>query len=262
MSDRRTDPTFLLEQQYRTAENLRARIECHERFSTSSASWPDWVFSHYDFGDGADVLEVGCGDGSMWSKSGDRVSDGWRLTLTDLSPGMVDSARATLGDRATYAVADVQQLPFADESFDGAIANHVLFHVPDRQRALAELARVLRPGGVLVGTTIGADHMRELRATLSGQESVILSESRNRFGLETAREQLERVFIDVEIELFPDSLEVTEVEPFLAFVRSLDTPGLTEDHLEQIRETVAREIDERGAFDVSKASGRFHCRKP
>jgi ubiquinone/menaquinone biosynthesis C-methylase UbiE len=262
VTDRRTDRTFLLEEQYRTADNLRARIDCHKLFSTSPVGWPEWVFSGYDFGADADVLEVGCGDGSMWAEKRDWVPEGWRLTLTDMSPGMVEAARAAVGDRAEYAVADVQELPFPDGSFDAAIANHVLFHVPDRARALRELARVLRPGGVLVGTMIGQDHFRELRDLLGGEENVIWSESRKRFGLETARVQLERVFADVEIEPFADSLAVTEVKPFLRFVRSLDTPGLTETHLRRIRGEVARAIEERGSFHVTKSSGRFHCRKP
>jgi SAM-dependent methyltransferase len=261
VSDRRTDPTFLLERQYRTTENLRARIDCHERFSTSAERWPEWVFAHYAFGDQAYVLEVGCGDASIWLENRERIPDGWRLTLTDLSPGMVEAAREALGERATFRVADVQELPFEDESFDAAIANHVLFHVADRQRALRELARVLRPGGMLVGTMVGYDHFRELRGMLGGQENVIWSESRKRFGLETAREQLERVFSDVEIEPFPDTLAVTEVEPFVRFVRSLETPGLTDDHLHEIAGVVGREIEAHGAFHVTKSSGRFRCRR-
>lgn len=262
MSDRRTDPRFLLEEQYRTTDNLRARIECHERFSTSPQRWPDWVFANYTFGDDADVLEVGCGDGSIWRQNTERIPDGWRLTLTDMSPGMVEAAREALGDRATYAVADVQELPFDDESFDAAVANHVLFHVSDRQRALRELSRVLRPDGVLVGTMIGNDHFRELRELLGGQESVVWSESRERFGLETARAQLERVFADVEIEPYPDSLAVTDAAPFLACVRSLDPPGLTEAHLLRMQQVIERAIFERGSFHVTKSSGRFRCRNP
>jgi ubiquinone/menaquinone biosynthesis C-methylase UbiE len=73
------------------------------------------------------VLEVGCGDGNIWRENLDRIPPGWRLTLTDFSPGMVDAARAVLGDRAEYAVADVQELPFSDASFDAVIANHMLF---------------------------------------------------------------------------------------------------------------------------------------
>ena len=150
-------------EQYATEANLRARIELHERFSTSTLSYPRWVFDGYDFAAAADVLEVGCGNGLMWRENLDRLPDGWRLTLTDLSPGMVHTVREALGDRAEYAVADAQELPFDDASFDAVIANHMLFHVPDRPRALAEIARVLCPGGVFRATTIGLDHLRRLR---------------------------------------------------------------------------------------------------
>jgi ubiquinone/menaquinone biosynthesis C-methylase UbiE len=251
----------LLEHQYGTTDKLRARITLHERFSTSAQRWPDWVFEHYAFPEDADVLEVGCGDGSIWLQNLDRIRVGWRLTLTDMSAGMVDAAREALGDRATYAVADAQGLPFEDETFDGAIANHVLFHVPDRPRALGELARVLRPDALLVGTMIGREHFKETRA-LVGEENVIWSESRERFGLETARPQLEQFFVDVEIEPFPDSLEVTEVEPLLDFMRSLDTPGLTDEHLREIGRIAGEEIRAKGAFHVTKSSGRFQARKP
>ena len=219
------------------------------------------MFEHYAFPESADVLEVGCGDGSIWLQNLDRIPAGWQLTLTDMSAGMVDAAREALGERAKYAVADVQELPFEDESFDAAVANHVLFHVPDRPRALRELSRVLRPGGDLVGTMIGRDQFKETRA-LVGAESVIWSESRERFGIETARPQLEEFFVDVEIEPFPDSLEVTEVEPLLDFVRSLDTPGLTDEHLREIGQVAEDAIRTQGAFHITKSSGRFHARKP
>jgi ubiquinone/menaquinone biosynthesis C-methylase UbiE len=219
------------------------------------------VFEHYAFPEDADVLEVGCGDGSIWRQNLDRIPEGWRLTLTDMSEGMVAAAREALGDRAAYAVADVKELPFEDETFDAAVANHMLFHVADRPRALAELSRVLRPGGVLVGTMVGRDHFKETRA-LIGEESVIWSESRERFGLETARPQLEQFFVDVEVEPFPDSLEVTEVEPLLDFVRSLDTPGLTDEHLREIGRVAEEAIRADGAFHITKSSGRFRARKP
>lgn len=145
-----------LQEQYRTNANLRARIDLHERFSTSPLSYPRWVFDGYAFGEEADVLEVGCGDGNIWRENLGRLPAGWRLTLTDFSPGMVEAARAALGDSAEYAVADVQELPFADASFDGVIANHMLFHVEDLPRALGEVARVLRSGGLFCATTIGS----------------------------------------------------------------------------------------------------------
>lgn len=250
----------LVRAQYATDAYLRARIELHERFSTSRLSYPRWVFDGYDFGVEADVLEVGCGNGLMWRANLDRIPEGWRLTLTDLSPGMVNTVRDTLGSRAEYVVADVQELPFGDASFDAVIANHMLFHVPDRPRALGEIARVLRSGGAFRATAIGLDHLRRLRELVPPLEGGQWEKTRERFSIEQVPAELEPFFVDVEIEPYEDSLEVTELEPLLDFVRSR---GDVEEHeLEPLRRAAEDEIAARGSFHVSKATSRVRARKP
>jgi SAM-dependent methyltransferase len=247
--------------QYATDENLRARIDLHERFSTTTLSYPRWVFDGYDFGDEAEVLEVGCGNGMMWRENLDRIPEGWRLTLTDLSPGMVETARAALGDRAAYEVADVQELPFADGSFNAVIANHMLFHVEDRPRALSEVARVLRAGGLFRATAIGLDHLRVLRELVPPPKGSQWERTRERFMAETAPDELAPFFVDVELEAFPDdALEVTELEPLLDFVRSRgDVP---EEELEPLRDAAEAEIATRGSFHITRATSRVRARKP
>jgi SAM-dependent methyltransferase len=89
----------------------------------------------------------------------------------DQSEAMVAEQRAKGIDAR---VGDVQQLPFADGEFDVAVAAWMLYHVPDLDRGLAELARVLKPGGMLVAVTNAVDHLRELwdlaqRASRIGQ---------------------------------------------------------------------------------------------
>ncbi|MEO5575597.1 MAG: class I SAM-dependent methyltransferase, partial [Gaiellaceae bacterium] len=59
-------------------------------------------------------------------------------------------------------VGDVQELPFEDASFDCALAAWMLYHVPDVERAVSELARVLRPAGRLVAVTNRREHLQEL----------------------------------------------------------------------------------------------------
>jgi SAM-dependent methyltransferase len=254
-----SDEQALLDEQYRTTSNLRARIALHERFSTNPASYPRWVFDGYDFGERAEVLEVGCGEGMIWRENADRIPDGWRLTLSDFSDGMVQAARATLRDRAQYAVADVQALPFEDESFDAAIANHMLFHVEDRPQAFSELRRVLRPRGRLVGTTIGRDHLRELWE-LEPPRDGIWSKTRERFTIELARGELAPFFAAIEVESYPDSLEVTDPEALVDVFRSRG--DVAEERLAAIREHVAEAIDRDGSFQVTKDTARIRCRKP
>lgn len=104
------------------------------------------------------VLEVGGGPGELAAHIAHEL--GCRVTMVDISPRMVELAH---GRGVDARVGDVQELPFADESFDCAVAAWMLFHVPDLDRGLSELARVLRPGGRLVAVTNAAEHMRELR---------------------------------------------------------------------------------------------------
>ena len=208
------------------------------------------------------MLEVGCGDGMIWRENVERIPPGWRLTLTDFSPGMVDAARAALGDRAEYAIADVQDLPFPDATFDAVIANHMLFHVPDRPRALGELARVLRPGGAFRATTIGRDHVREVRELVPPPPDSQWARTRERFTIEQVDEELAPFFVAVEVELVPgpQDLEVTELEPLLDFVRSRG--DVAEEELEPLRRAAEADIAEQGFFRVSRASARVRARKP
>jgi SAM-dependent methyltransferase len=103
------------------------------------------------------VLEVGCG----WGELAEWVAreTGAEVVAIDLSPRMVELAR----ERGVEALqADVQALPFADAEFDLVIAAWMLYHVPDLDRGLAEIARVLRPGGRIVAATNAVDHLHEL----------------------------------------------------------------------------------------------------
>ncbi len=249
----------LLQEQYRTPSNLRARSALYERFAKSSKPYRRWVFDGYDFGESADVLEVGCGDGTVWRENADRIPSGWRLTLTDLSPGMLEAARAVLGNRAEYAIADVDELPFADDSFDGVIANHMLFHIEERGQAFSQIHRVLRPGGLLVATTNGKTHGRELRELAPPREG-IWSKTRERFTIESAPDELAPFFVEIEIERFPASLAVTETGPLVAFLRSRgDVP---EDRLGEIEHHVDDVIARDGAFVVTQDTACIRCRKP
>ena len=146
------DPAFV-SAQYRTAANLAARQRIYQ-YATRDVAWHAWVFQQMrpPLPPDARVLELGCGNGALWRETLDRVPPRWRVTLSDLSAGMLDDARRGLAHGASrfhVARIDAQSIPFADQSFNAVVANHMLYHVPDRPRAYGEIARVLRPGGRL-----------------------------------------------------------------------------------------------------------------
>ncbi len=245
-----------LEEQYRTDANLRSRMDLHARFSTVKEPWHRWLFDRIALPEGARVLEVGCGPAEFWKQNLDRFDPSRRLTLSDQSPGMIEVARSVVGDRAEYAVADVQELPFADESFDVVLAHHMLYHVPDRPRALAEIRRVLAAGGSLHAATNGAGHLEELGQLYDAPFWRHLEA----FGLETGPVQLAPLFRDIHVERLEGELRVTEVEPVLAYIRSSFVYG--GGPLDEAAATVGAAIARDGAFRIGTSAGVISCRKP
>src|SRR5947209_19359501 len=118
--DRRTDRGYLRTEQYATSSNLSARIAIHERFSTATQGWHEWIFDTMALAVRARVLEVGAGTASLWVRNAARVPP-IDLVLTDLSAGMIADARLAVGAaaRPQWLVAAVQGLPFRAASFDG-----------------------------------------------------------------------------------------------------------------------------------------------
>jgi SAM-dependent methyltransferase len=114
------------------------------------------------------ILEVGCGWGELAQWLGRET--GAEVVATDLSPRMVELARS----RGVAAqLADVQALPFEDGVFDVVVAAWMLYHVPDLDQGVAEIWRVLRPGGTLVAVTNSRFHLLELRNLVGSGPSVL-----------------------------------------------------------------------------------------
>lgn len=100
-------------------------------------------------GPGDEVLECACGTGAISAAIASACA---RLVATDYSDGMLAQARKKLAKRSNVTVeqADITALPYADDSFDVAVAGNVIHLLPDPEQALRELARVVRPGGTII----------------------------------------------------------------------------------------------------------------
>ena len=142
--------------QYATEDNLEARRSLYE-----NAEGPDprdvAVEAVAEVAPQR-VIEVGGGPGELAARIGSELC--CEVVMLDVSPRMVELA---IGRGVDARVGDVQRLPFPDGAFDCAVAAWMLFHVPDIDAGVAELARVLRPGGRLVAVTNAVDHLKELR---------------------------------------------------------------------------------------------------
>ena len=264
-TEKKQDVTYLRDDQYRDASNLNARVRLHVLYSTNLTRWPVWVFDQLSLKSGMRVLECGCGPGWLWRENLDRIPADCQVTLTDFSSGMIAESKAALaGTKLDFAFreADITALPFPDDSFDVVVANHMLYHVVDRPKALNVVRRVLADNGRFYAATNGKDHLRELRQLyqrfmpeIPGATSFFDTS----FSLENGRSQLETTFPTVKLLTYPDSLEVTEVQPLLDYILSSSEmrATLSSAALVKIEDYVNQTIRQRGAFHITKSSGLF-----
>jgi SAM-dependent methyltransferase len=254
--------------QYRETSNLDARLALHERYSTNRYGWHRWVFDQLSLPPGCTILELGCGPAYLWQENADRTPAGWTVTLSDASIGMVAAALQALDPRPgcfRYAVVDAQAIPFPGARFDAVIANHMLYHVPDRERALSEIRRVLRPGGRLYASTVGQGHMRELDEMLNAAQPGLRPPATGvaaSFLLENGGAQLAPWFASAHLVRYEDGLLVDDPEPLVAYARSM--PGVPSHlgALDRFSQLVAHEIAVNGAIRITKDSGLFICSDP
>lgn len=115
---------------------------------------------------GARVLEVGCGTGLILGRLARDAAEAWGV---DLSPGMLRAAKQRGLD---VVLGSAAQLPFADGSFDLVCSFKVLAHVPDIRAALAEVARVTRPGGHMVLEFYNPWSLRYLAKRVAGPQPI------------------------------------------------------------------------------------------
>jgi ubiquinone/menaquinone biosynthesis C-methylase UbiE len=265
MVDKST-PEALRTEQYRDSKHLEARIVLHRRFSVNQQGWTPWLFEQIELAPDAELLELGCGAGTLWSENAGRIPYGWRVRLSDFSAGMLSDAERNLSgvDHAfKYEIIDATEIPHPENEFDCVLANHMLYHIEDRPKALAEMRRVLRPGGLLVASTLTRDTMSELGAIVreaTDRSDFTMMRMAAQFGLDDGAEQLEPYFAHIERRVYEDALEITECQPVLDYLSSLvlDEP-FTDSELVAIGRCVDTEIGKHGRLHVGKSAGVFRA---
>ncbi len=151
------DDPALVRQEYASEAGLEARRSIYENAEGDDAR--EVAFRAIAHGRPERVLEVGPGPGELSARIAREL--GAEVVAVDVSERMVELAR---GRGVDARVGDVQALPFEDASFDTVVAAWMLYHVPDLDRGLAEIARVLGPDGRLVAVTNSELHLDEARA--------------------------------------------------------------------------------------------------
>lgn len=256
------DQAYLRDKQYVDGKKLTVRSSIHDRFSTSATEFRDFEASLFDWLADAKVLDCGTGTGRFWAAK--CIPRTIALTLTDLSTGMVAESMAAADANGYSSVvgqeADIQTLPFEDDSFDVVVANHMLYHVPDPDLAVSEIARVLRPNGTVLISTNGHGHMREMKDAID----VVFPGGYNEdlydvFGIEAGEARLQQRFGSVIWHDYANDLIVTDLDAAVDYGLSYP-PGefATPEQAELFAKTIeAHAVD--GVFRISTRLGAFVC---
>ena len=258
-----------LKKQYLDANNISARIYLHQNYSTNKQGWFPWIFDQCGIQNGMSILELGCGNGSLWLENLSRADfpSSASIILSDISEGMLRDAQRNIGahhTQFTYKAFDCHQIPYKEESFDLIIANHVLFYCADLDLVCQEIHRVLKKNGIFVCSTYGKQHMQEITQLVQNFDSrIVLSGDclYENFGLDNGSDILTSHFSSVEKRLYEDEIIIDVAEPLIEYILSChgnQTQYLT-DRYSDFKSYIEKMVSE--PFHITKEAGIFVCKK-
>jgi SAM-dependent methyltransferase len=207
------DPTVVREQ-YAAEGNLQARQALWDGAQGTDPKHVLW--RALEAWQPQRVLEVGGGQGELAERMQHEL--GAEVSFVDSSPRMVELARARGVDAQE---GDIEQLPFADGTFDTVVAAWMLYHVRDLEAALGEVARVLTKGGALIAVTNSVQHIAELRELLAYPRDAFTMT----FNSENGEELLRRHFSGIERFDTVVKATVEEREKLVAYRDSVSVPA-------------------------------------
>ena len=257
-----TNQGYLLNKQYKDSFTFKTFLDIVRSMGAQPVEWNRWIFDLIRKASHCRVLELGCGPGSLWLSNLERIPPDWEITLSDFSPGMLKDAQANLsqsGRHFTFQVIDAQAIPFHDASFDRVLANFMLYHVPDRSRALSEIRRVLKPGGYFYAATFSQAGFSPLNK-LMARTGISSGLGEIGFSLENGAEQLARWFPLVELYRRENSLVVKDADPLVAMLRAIPI-GVQYDEtkLQHLRDVIQQELAQRSEIRFNVEIGLFEA---
>lgn len=263
-----------LKSQYENANNISARIRLHKDYSTNPLGWFPWLYHtgiapFIETSEHSErkvrILELGCGDGSLWTTNLSLLPSNVKITLSDISEGMIRDARRNIGkdSRFAYATFDCHTLPYQNESFDLVIANHLLFYCKDIDRVCTEIRRILRPDGAFLCSTYSDRHMKEITELVQEFDQRIVLAAENlyeRFGLGNGENILSAHFSHITLQRYEDEILLTSAEPLVEYILSChgNQNQYLLDRYHEFRQFVEKKV--KNEYHITKDAGYFLCR--
>lgn len=220
-----TNIESVVREQYKSDKNLNIRNNLHS-YNTNKIDFDKWCFNQINFPQNARVLEVGCGTGKLWYKNKENINENLDITLSDFSKGMLKSTKEKLKElkhNFKYEEINVENIPYEDESFDIVIARHMIYFSPNIEKALAEIRRVLVPGGIAYITVNSCETMAELNELAEKFDSSLGIDNNGysaRFELENGDPIIRKYFSNVDVEILEGKIIVEDAEPVVSYKAS------------------------------------------
>ncbi len=229
----------------------------------------------------ATILDAGCGWGRFtWPLIEEFAVQSTKVTCLDSSLGMLETASEEANrrqHRPGYLSADLQALPFLNNCFDGAMANHVLYHLADIREGVRELARVVKEDGWLLATTnsddVSVPVLEFHYAALDRLGIEYEREGRSPFSMENGEALLVSGFKEVDRFYFEDETCYADADKFLASYKTigryrnlLAREDIDPDKKRQLPVLVHQQAEEvigkKGELRSPVRMGAFVCRSP
>jgi DNA-binding transcriptional MerR regulator/ubiquinone/menaquinone biosynthesis C-methylase UbiE len=255
-----------LKRQYEDSRNISARISLHQNYSVNKQGWFPWIYERCAIRSGMNILEIGCGNGAVWTQNLSRLPGDVSIILSDISEGMIRDVRRTIGAddiRFSYATFDCAEIPYPENTFDMVLANHLLFYCDDIPKVCREVHRVLKAGGTFLCSTYGSGHMKEISKLVQDFEPRIQLAADNlyeRFGLENGEEILKQYFSDVTLFSYDDRIELDCPQPLIEYI--LSCHGNQNQYLLNRYKDFKHFVQKatKDGFTITKDAGVFQCR--
>ncbi|MBQ8626359.1 MAG: methyltransferase domain-containing protein [Agathobacter sp.] len=264
-----------LKTQYENANNISARIRLHRDYSVNRQGWFPWLYeagispciqsalaSHST----PHILELGCGDGSLWTTNMHALPENIHITLSDISEGMIRDARRNLGNdpRFSFETIDCHQIPAKANTYDMVIANHLLFYCEDINQVCREVRRILKPNGALICSTYSEKHMKEITELVQEFDKRIVLAAENlyeRFGLDNGYDILSKHFTKISTKHYDDCILITTAAPLVEYILSChgNQNQYLLDRYHDFRQFVEKKV--KNEYRITKDAGFFLCQR-
>lgn len=254
--------------QYKNSENFKNRLSLHG-YNINKTKWNSWCFDNIVFENNMKVLEVGCGTGKFWSENQGNLNKDIEVVLSDFSEDMLNNTKNNLiksNENFIYKKFNSEHIPYEDSNFDIIIAQHMLYLIPNIDKALSEIKRVLKKDGTFYVTTNSCEAMKELNSLVEKFDASMGLHSNGmceRFNLENGKDILEKHFKCIDVKALEGKIITSDVDAIVSYKSSTikGSEILKGDKKKKFTEYIKMYIEKNEKLEITTKAGMFICKK-